>query len=176
MMPHASLRARERAGTSQPATNAAFGAFVGPHLSIMRALAAREVGIVDADDVLQEALLRAWHRWSTYDPQLGSPRAWLCAVVLDKIRRHRVRRRASLGPDEVRELLAIDEQANLRMDVERAIADLPRRQRQVINLFYIADLQIDEIATVLKIAPGSVKRHLFDARAALRTSLREQVS
>jgi RNA polymerase sigma-70 factor, ECF subfamily len=163
-------------GTSQPATDAAFDAFVAAHLPVMRALAAREVGIVDADDVVQEALVRAWRRWSTYDPQRGSARAWLCAVLLDKARRHHTRRRASSEPGEIWESLSMDVQANLRMDVERAIAGLPRRQRQVINLHYIADLQIDEIAAALKIAPGSVKSHLYDARAALRTSLRGHLS
>ncbi len=48
---------------------------------------------------------------------------------------------------------------------------LPRRQREVVTLHYLADLPLVEVAAVLGISIGSVKSHLFDARAALRTTL-----
>src|SRR3954453_17304020 len=74
-------------------TDATFGEWVAPHLAALWALAVHEVGSSAADDVVQESLLRAWRKWSPYDPVRGTARAWLVAIVLDRSRRHRVRRR-----------------------------------------------------------------------------------
>ena len=52
-----------------------FDAWVAPHLPLLRVLAAREVGDADADDVVQDALVRAWRRRHTFDPGRGSVRA-----------------------------------------------------------------------------------------------------
>lgn len=56
-------------------------------------------------------------------------------------------------------------------DVDVAVSALPRRQREVVTLHYLLDLPVREVAAVLSISEGSVKSHLFDARAALRASL-----
>lgn len=58
-----------------------------------------------------------------------------------------------------------------RIDVERAVARLPRRQRQVITLHYLADLPVAEVAAVLGIGESSVKTHLGAGRSALRSLL-----
>ena len=57
------------------------------------------------------------------------------------------------------------------LDVDAAVAALPRRQREVVPLHYLIDPPVRQIAAVLPISEGSVKSHLFDARAALRTML-----
>jgi RNA polymerase sigma-70 factor (ECF subfamily) len=61
-----------------------------------------------------------------------------------------------------------------RLDVETAVRGLPQRQREVVTLFYLADLSLSEVAAVLAISDGSVKRHLSAARAALRKALEER--
>ena len=48
-----------------------------------------------------------------------------------------------------------------------AVRSLPRRQAQVVALFYLEDRPVAEIAEILEIAPGTVKKHLFDGRQAL---------
>jgi RNA polymerase sigma-70 factor (ECF subfamily) len=55
--------------------------------------------------------------------------------------------------------------------VQRALAELPRRQREVVVLHYFVDLSIDDIATQLDIASGTVKTSLHRARAALAVAL-----
>jgi RNA polymerase sigma-70 factor, ECF subfamily len=147
-----------------------FAAWVGPHLAVMTACAAQQVGRSDADDVVQEALVRAWRRRSTFDSAKGSVRAWLLAVLYDQSRRHRVRgRRRS---DDIERPLPV-EQSVERVDIDRAVARLPRRQREVIVLYYLADLAVHEVATVLGISPGTVKSELSDARDRLRAELEE---
>jgi RNA polymerase sigma factor (sigma-70 family) len=133
-------------------------------------VAVREVGAADCDDLVQDALIRAWRRRETFRPDRGSIKSWLIAILLDQARRRRTRLRdlrlphmsseRALGPDD-----------GDRLDVEDAIRRLPMRQRQVVTMFYLADLPIDEVAAVLSLRPGSVKAHLARARETLRTLL-----
>lgn len=163
-----------RAPSSASRSSAAFDEFARPYVATMRAIAGREVGSADAEDVVQEALLRAWRRWQTYDSARGSAKAWLCAILIDQARRRRrhARLRTTISLMEDPPLFRSQEPSATRIDIDRAIASLPRRQRQVICLFYLADLPVDEISGVLGVSDGSVKRHLFDARANLRKELK----
>jgi RNA polymerase sigma factor (sigma-70 family) len=148
-----------------------FAAWVAPHAGVLAAVAIREVGAAAAEDVVQEALVRAWRRRSTFCADRGSARSWLVAVLLDQARRHRTRRPAlSVVVDPAEHpATEIDE----RLTLEAAIAELPRRQRQVITLHYLADLPVAEIAALLEFTTGSVKSALHDARSALRRRLEE---
>ena len=58
-----------------------------------------------------------------------------------------------------------------RIDVARALADLPRRQREVAVLRYLLDLSTEEIATQMRTSEGTVKSQLFKARAHLAEAL-----
>ena len=142
-----------------------FDAWVAPHRPVLLGVAAREVGGADAEDVVQDAVLRAWQKRHTFDERRGSPRAWLLAIVLDRCRRHRVRRRL-----DVAQLSAApaDWDVDVRLDVEALVQSLPRRQRQVVTLHYLADLAVEEIAAVLGLSESSVKTHLSKGRRSLR--------
>jgi RNA polymerase sigma-70 factor (ECF subfamily) len=155
-----------------PDTSDGFAAWVRPHLAVLRALADRQVGPAAGSDVVQEALLRAWRRRSTFRPDLGTPRAWLIGILLDQARRHRLRslRRPEPPPPADVAAAPIAE----RIDVERAVAGLPSRQRQVVTLHYLADLSVAEVAAVLGIGESSVKTHLGAARSALRALLESE--
>jgi RNA polymerase sigma-70 factor (ECF subfamily) len=122
--------------------------------------------------VLQEALLRAWRRRQTYRADRGGPRPWLVAILLDQARRHRMRWRwtnsSSQPPSS-----GVAGPSGDRIDLERAIARLSRRQREVVTLHYLADLAVTEVAAVLGISESSVKAHLSAARAGLKTLLEE---
>jgi RNA polymerase sigma factor (sigma-70 family) len=61
-----------------------------------------------------------------------------------------------------------------RLDVQRAISRLPRRQAQVVGLRYGLDLPIAEIAETLGISEGGAKSSLAKARRALAVHLGEQ--
>ena len=50
-----------------------FTTWVRPYIPALRRYAGRLVGLADLDDVVQESLLRAWRRWTTYDPRRGEP-------------------------------------------------------------------------------------------------------
>ena len=143
-----------------------FGEWVRPHLPAMAGFAARLVGPSDRDDVVQESLARAWRRWSTFDPERGTPRGWLLAIVADKARRAARRRR----PDP---LVEPPLAAGHDVDLERAIRALAPRQRMAVELHYLLDLDVLEVAEVMGCAEGTVKSTLHDARGRLRTLLEE---
>lgn len=143
-----------------------FAAWIRPHLATMHRYAARRVGAVHADDVVQEALLRAWRRRSTYDPSRGEPVPWLLAIVRDRATRHLRRARPQVGLVDAQVLSTPAD-----LDLERALARLTSRQREVIDLYYFVDLDVANVAAVLGRAPGTVRATLHQARAALRVQL-----
>jgi RNA polymerase sigma-70 factor, ECF subfamily len=126
-----------------------------------------------AEDAVQEALLRAWERSERGD-SIESLNAWVATVALNLARsglrrviaerkaRSRLQSVAVAGAD------LIDPE---RVDVERALAKLPRRQREAVVCRYYLAMDTKEIAKVLKVSEGTVKSTLFRARAALAASL-----
>jgi RNA polymerase sigma factor (sigma-70 family) len=152
-----------------PRSSDDFAAWVTPYLQAMANLAARLVGHADRDDLVQEALSRAWRRWETYKPERGSPQAWLLAIVADRDRRAR-RRRVRPAVWSGQERLATSE---ADLDLERAIQGLPKRQRLAVELHYFVGLTTAETASVMSCAEGTVKSALHDARSNLRRALEQ---
>lgn len=158
-----------RAPGSAPDDSAAFCDWVRPHLGAMANLVARLAPMADRDDVVQDALTRAWIKRHHYDPSRGSPSAWLLAIAADQAAkaRRRVGGRALLRPAEQQQSMDIAP----RVDLERAIARLSRRQRLAIECVYFVGLSISDTAAVMGCAEGTVKSTLADARARLRSLL-----
>lgn len=130
----------------------------------------RLVGPNERDDIVQEALTRAWQRRATYDPHRGTLRPWLLAIVADRARRSRRRRpTAALWVGERDPAQPVAD-----LDLEGALSHLPPRQRLAVELFYFVDLDVADTALVMGCAPGTVKSTLADARQRLRGRLEER--
>jgi RNA polymerase sigma-70 factor (ECF subfamily) len=140
-----------------------FAEWVEPHLPALARLANRLAPEGERDDVLQEALARAWRRRETFDPNRGTPLTWLLAIVADQARRARRRHRPLALLDASPRVRSIDD----RLDVEAAVARLPERQRLAVDCFYFVGLSVAETAAVMACAQGTVKSTLSDARARL---------
>jgi RNA polymerase sigma-70 factor (ECF subfamily) len=147
---------------------AAFTEWVRPHLSAMAALAARLTSPDQRDDVVQEALVRAWRRWSTYDERRGRPLPWLLAITADRARRQRPRAAPILDVATA----SLDTYADI--DLERAIGQLSNRQRLAVDLYYFVGLDISDVAEAMHCTSGTVKSTLYDARTRLRLLLEEK--
>ena len=127
-----------------------------------------------AEDLAQEAFFAAhrdWDRVGGYD----DPGAWVRRVVanmaVSAFRRRTVEAKALLriagGQVEALPDLSADD-----AEFWRAVRSLPRRQSQVVALHYLEDLPIAEVARVLGMAIGTVKKHLYDGRASLARRLK----
>lgn len=128
-----------------------------------------------AEELAQEALARAWERWSTVG-QMASPEAWTYRTALN-LARSRFRRRAAerranrrhaahLGPCDVEQ--GSDAAASLA--VRAAVADLPPRQRAVIVARFYLGLDVADTAAALDCAPGTVKAATHAAIQNLRAA------
>ena len=137
----------------------------------------------DADDVAQEAFVRAYQSLHTFDVSRQFY-TWLCRIAMNLAINlaDRRRRRATDSLDEHREsaghepVAAEDsseraEHAELARAVERSLAGLPDGMREVFILRAFDDLSYDEIAEVLGIPCGTVMSRLARARERLRERL-----
>jgi len=128
-----------------------------------------------AQDLVAEAFARAWASWRTVSRH-PAPTAWVVRTALNaNISRWRRRRREIAIPDPglVADLAAADAGADSSVDprIMAALMRLPARQRQVVTLRLLLDLDTSRTAQVLGIAPGTVQAHLGRAMASLRDDL-----
>jgi RNA polymerase sigma-70 factor (sigma-E family) len=123
----------------------------------------------DAEDIAQEACIRACQRWRRLTDG-GYAEAWTAHVTtnlsLDRWRRRRSALRYLQNSPRPSDPIAAD-----RVDLHRALATLPQRQREVVLLRYVADLPEQEVARQLRCSTGTVKTHASRGLAALRAAL-----
>jgi RNA polymerase sigma-70 factor (sigma-E family) len=126
-----------------------------------------------AEDLTQAALMRlyaVWGRVSRQGPPLPYARKTLVRLHLDERRRKRSTER--LVPDVGVDAAAVEtDRPEDRVDLQRALSALPRRQRAAVVLRYWDDLDVVAVAGILGCAPGMVKslssRGLENMRAQL---------
>lgn len=154
---------------------------VGLHARLTRVVLAMCGDRVLAEDSAQEALVRAWQRVERGD-DLRSLDAWANRVALNWCRsqlRHtgaegravqRLERSVPSPPgsDTVESGLRA---GTLADEVHRAVLALPERQREVIVLHYLLDMDVASIAALAERSEGAVKNALFHGRAALARQL-----
>jgi RNA polymerase sigma-70 factor (TIGR02960 family) len=187
------LLARARAGDED-----AFGVLITPYLRELHAHCYRMLGSVhDAEDVLQEVLMRAWRHLGTFDGR-GSVRGWLYRIATNRCLTARSRAAAApaaalspappppnapdievtaLAPypdDWLRELAGPGDPAigyEVREGVQLAfltvIQLLPPRQRAVLLLRDVLGFSAAETAQILRASQATVTSALQRARAAL---------
>lgn len=120
-----------------------------------------------AEELASEAFARAFARWSRLD---DSPRrdGWVIRVTvnlaIDSGRRRQPELSVAPSQDHA-------DQVAVRLALTEALRHLPRRQRDVVCLRYLADLPEAEVAATLGISTGSVKTHLHRALERLRFDL-----
>ncbi|TMK51635.1 MAG: sigma-70 family RNA polymerase sigma factor [Actinobacteria bacterium] len=123
-----------------------------------------------AEDAAAEAMARAFADWKRVS-ELPYREAWILRVAsniaLDQIRRRKL-------PVVVPSAVSEDEDTHaLRVALWAALHALPRRQREIVVLRYIAGLTEPEVAQLLGISLGTVKTHVTRGRAALRRMIRD---
>lgn len=155
-----------------------FAALLATHRERALRLAWRLVGGDDAaaEDVTQEAFIRAWHGLGRFrgDAKLST---WLYRIVVRQAANHRrwrgVRERwGGSYPEEAPDPRPRPHgDPGLRRRIAAALGTLSRGQRESFVLVHLEGFTVNEAAEVLGKAPGTVKSHLHRALAKLRLEL-----
>ncbi len=137
----------------------------------MARLAARLAPYGDRDDIVQEALARAWSKRKQFDPRRGTPSGWLLAITADQARKATRRYRpVEALPDQADG----DPHPDERLDLSALMGRLPARQRLAVDCYYFVGLSVGETAIVMRSPEGTVKWMLSDARRRLRDLIEER--
>ncbi len=167
-----------------------FETIVRRYSGMVFTLAARLVGPLDAEDVVQETFLRAWRGLSGFRGE-SSLKTWLYSIALNRVRARRgtlARLRALFGAGEAGgdgpDFSLVDGladgglspeenavRAEERRRLRKAIAALPEEFRIAVVLRDLEGLSYDEVASVLAVPVGTVRSRLARGRALLKESL-----
>ena len=133
-----------------------------------------------AEDVVQETMVRAWREARRLDLSEPSLMPWLATVarriVIDEHRRKSARPPEIGGAEVDRAPAAADETENLlrKVLVAEALQALSVAHREVLNETILRDRTVNDAAEVLGIPVGTVKSRVYYALKALRVALAER--
>lgn len=140
----------------------------------------------DAEDILQEAFIKAYrslHRFNIQDGNSFSP--WLCRIgincSIDYLRRNKNRKEKDLAQNNIENLASDNVNSNpentsaqkeIREKIDQTLNKLSGQQRIIFILKHYQQLTTREIAEYLNCSEGSVKRQLFRAVSAMKVHLK----
>ena len=172
--------AGKRQSTTPVAAPDSFDEVVVPHLAAARRLARWLMrNEDDAEDVLQEASLRALRYFGSFSG--GDGRAWFLSIVRNTCRGWRVRPiDTAMDPfDEEqhsRVAFGLDPEALMHRGdeialIDRAMSHVPDRVRQLLVLREVEELSYRELADLMQLPMGTVMSRLSRAREAFRGAM-----
>jgi RNA polymerase sigma-70 factor, ECF subfamily len=128
-----------------------------------------------AEEAVQDTFLRAWRAADRFDPELGSLRTWLFAIlrnVIIDVGRARAARPTIGGslPDRGHEPL---EEILLNWQVEEALRRIGDQHRRVLVETHLRGRPYAEVATELGVPEGTIKSRVYYGLRALRNALEE---
>lgn len=132
----------------------------------------------DADDLVQDAFLRALDRIATFDVSRAFE-PWFTRLLvnlgLDQRRKQKVRRTETYDPETFAGGVSPEqemERTELKASLGKALEALPDRQRLIVTLFEIDGHSTEEVASMLQVSQVTIRWHLHQARRTLRETLK----
>jgi RNA polymerase sigma-70 factor (ECF subfamily) len=150
--------------------------FEAHHVRLFRAMYLVAGSVQDAEELTQDAFLKAWERWDRVKV-MENPTGYVFRVAMNGFRsRYRrtaraARRMVGLG-GPAGDLFA---EADARDDVARAMRGLPPRQRAALVLTEFLEMTSEEAGRLLGVTAASVRALTHQGRVALRTSLADRI-
>jgi RNA polymerase sigma-70 factor (ECF subfamily) len=153
------------------------------HLDSLYRVALRLSGnAADAEDLVQEAMLRAYRSWERFTPGTNA-KGWLLTILrhlfINEYRRKR-RHPESVDLDTIEPFALLDHKQEedffdriVDEEVLRAVDQLPEAFREAVMLSDVEGLSYEEIAKVLEVPVGTVKSRLYRGRRMLQGKLHE---
>ncbi len=128
-----------------------------------------------AEDLTQEAFARLYLSWAKLWPE-GNPAGWVYRVATNlAINWHRRAARELRAIARLRRWTpASVEAAEVHPELQRAVQNLPPRQRAAVALHYVVGLTMEEAAEAMRCRPGTVKSLLHSARERIRKEIGDE--
>ena len=150
-----------------PADDATFGADLVALTPRLRAFV-RRLCLRESDDLVQEALARAWRSRAAFRREHGGLDGWLMKIAFRTYLDHRARPvSVALGDDAASVEARREVLAELHDDLSAAMLQLSAIERDVLLRFHRDRQSIDEIARATSMPVGTVKSHLHRGRMRL---------
>ena len=134
----------------------------------------------DADDLVQEVFIKVWNNLDNFkgESQLFT---WIYRIATNETLNFlRKKRRFSFFGDDLKEVLAeklVSEKYvdadEIQIKFQKAILQLPDKQRLVFNMKYFDELPYEEIAAITETSVGSLKASYHHATKKIEEFLRE---
>ena len=145
------------------------------HVARIHSLTRRMLGPGEADEVTQDIFVRTWRKLGQFRGDSAFS-TWLhrlaVNVVIEKRRSFAIQReRMTDDPAALDRITVAPARADLSIDFEHAIEQLPPGAREIFVLHDIEGYKHREIAVMLEIATGTSKRQLHRARMLMRKHL-----
>jgi RNA polymerase sigma-70 factor (ECF subfamily) len=128
-----------------------------------------------AEDILQEALTRAWRSWGHVKDE-GARRGWLYAIVRNEFYRsaeHAKRDAAEELDDEMLDRIADERDFTRGLEIRQLLERLPAAVAEPLVTQAIGGLSCEEIAQALGVTAGAAATRICRARASLRELMRK---
>jgi RNA polymerase sigma-70 factor (ECF subfamily) len=156
-------------------TMATMGPQIEAEIPFLRRMARRWHRDADAEDLVQDTLLRALTNAHLWQPG-SNLRAWLVTIMRNQFLATRVRTQRWSDPAELIDVTdhraSVDVEARLTLrDVERAYRRLPAKQRSAVLHAGIEGKSYSEVAGLMGLSVDAVRCHLARARDQLRTAV-----
>ncbi len=146
----------------------------------------------DAKDIYQEVFLRVWKSLpgfgfkSEFSTWLFRIATNVCLSYIERAKKHRsedvLESTAFDDEDDARPALQIEStdpgpldnlgNSEIKMEIKKAVDELPAKQKLVFTMKYYEDYKIREISELTGLNEGTVKRYLFEATLKLKNALR----
>lgn len=158
----------------------AFDALRRVHESQLRGFVLRRVGMEGTDDILQETWLACWTSLEQYRGK-SRFKAWLYGIAAHKCMDHLRRKAINAQREEIFHTDRAESRDAFR-DIERkqtvqqALECLPAPQREVVELYYFAELTLAEIADIVGRNLNTVKYQFYRAHDQVATLLQAEDS
>ena len=153
----------------------AFERLYRTHVARIHSLTRRMLGTHEADEVTQDIFVRTWQKLGQFRGESAFS-TWLhrlaINVVIERRRSFAIQRQRMTDDPTALDLQTVPPaRADLTVDFEHAIRQLPPGAREIFVLHDIEGYKHREIAAMLEIASGTSKRQLHRARMLMRKHL-----
>ena len=126
-----------------------------------------------AEDVVQEASLRAWRKLSRLE-DVGRLRAWFLGIVANECRNARRKRwvtGVTIGLPNGLSVVSTEDRVLKGADLRRALRQLPHEDRLVVVLYFYLDMPLTEVAEVMGSTEAAARARLYRGIRRLRPDL-----